>query len=224
MNFKSAATACEFGAVPIEIKAVGADGTIEGYASIFNEIDQSRDIALPGAYLDSLKVRGAARVKMLFQHDQSEPIGVWDHIAEDSKGLEAKGRILIETQRGKDVHTLVKAKALDGLSIGYRTKKSRFDTAKKARLLEQVDLWEISLVTFPLLESAVLTSVKSFDPRELEGALRDAGLSRTAAVTAVGIFRKSLQSETGETGGDQREAASDLFETMRRANNVFAGR
>lgn len=216
MNFKSAA-ACEFGAVPVvEFKTVGENGAIEGYASVFGEVDLARDIVMPGAFTASLKARGASKVKMFFMHNQSDPVGVWTDIAEDSKGLHAKGRVLIETARGKDVHEQVKAGALDGLSIGYRTIKSRHDVSKKARLLDQLDLWEISLATIPLLDSARVTSVKNFDSRELEGALRDAGLSRSAAVTAVGIFRKSLQSDSGEPEEGQREAASDLLATMRR--------
>jgi HK97 family phage prohead protease len=102
-------------------------------------------------------------------HDQADPVGVSASSRKTIKGLLTKGRLLIETQRGKDVHAMVKAGAVDGLSMGYRTVKSRFDTKAKARMLDRVDLWEISLVTIPMLQSARVTAVKNFNPRELEG-------------------------------------------------------
>lgn len=216
-------SAYELGAAGFELKAAGDEGEIEGYASMFGQIDKGRDIVVKGAFLDTLKDRPAKAVKMLFQHDPHEPIGVWNDIREDEKGLYAKGRLLTDTQRGKEVHTMIRAGAVDGLSIGYRTSHSRFDSAKKARLIEKASLWEISVVTFPLLETARISAVKSFNPRELEGALRDAGISRADAVKAVGIFRKSLQCDAGEPEESQREAAADLLANIRRLDSIIGG-
>ena len=132
------------------------DGTrIEGYASLFGARDQGGDVVMPGAYAASLKrlaARGAA-VKMLWQHDPAQPIGIWDEVREDATGLWVKGRILPQVERGREVAALVEAGAIDGLSIGYRTISAERD-GKGRRLLSEVELWEVSLVTFPMLAEA----------------------------------------------------------------------
>ena len=128
---------------------------VEGYASLFGRKDQGGDVVLPGAYGGSLKALGAAgrRVKMLWQHDPAAPIGVWDEVREDERGLWVKGRILTEVERGREAAALLAAGAIDGLSIGYRTVRSERD-AKGVRRLAEVELWEGSLVTFPMLPEA----------------------------------------------------------------------
>lgn len=216
-------TGCEFGSVGLDLKAVSDDGEIEGYASLFGQLDQGRDIVLPGAFTETLQKRPTKRVRMLYQHDAGEPIGVWSELAEDRRGLKARGRILLETARGKEVHALIKGGAIDGLSIGFRTAMSKFDSKQNARLLERVDLWEVSVVTFPLLETARITAVKSFDPREMEGALREAGLSRADAVKAVGVLRKSLRGDAGEPEEGQRDAAADLLANLERLRDKMRG-
>ncbi|MCB2110649.1 HK97 family phage prohead protease [Albidovulum sp.] len=138
--------------------AVQAEGTrISGYASLFGTRDQGGDVVMPGAYAASLARLGAEgrAVKMLWQHDPAQPIGVWDEIAEDARGLKVKGRILTEVARGREAAALVAAGAIDGLSIGYRTLRAEKDT-KGQRLLREVELWEVSLVTFPMLPDARL--------------------------------------------------------------------
>ncbi len=128
---------------------------IEGYASVFGVADQGGDVVLPGAYAASLKRLGAEgrRVKMLWQHDPGQPLGVWDDIREDAHGLWVKGRVLTDLSRGREAAALLAAGAIDGLSIGYRTIKADRD-AKGRRLLAEVELWEVSLVTFPMLPEA----------------------------------------------------------------------
>jgi HK97 family phage prohead protease len=128
---------------------------IEGYASVFGVADQGGDIVLAGAYAASLKRLGAEgrRVKMLWQHDPGQPLGVWDEICEDAHGLWVKGRVLTDLARGREAAALLAAGAIDGLSIGYRTIKADRD-AKGRRLLAEVELWEVSLVTFPMLPEA----------------------------------------------------------------------
>lgn len=128
---------------------------IEGYASLFGIADQGGDVVMAGAYARSL-MRLAAEgraVKMLWQHDPAEPIGVWEDIREDAKGLKVRGRILTEVDRGREAVALIAAGAIDGLSIGYRTVTAEKD-AKGQRLLREVELWEVSLVTFPMLPEA----------------------------------------------------------------------
>ena len=128
---------------------------VEGYASLFGKRDQGGDTVQAGAYGASLKVLAAQgrRVKMLWQHDPGQPIGVWEEVREDAKGLYVKGRILTEVERGREAAALLMAGAIDGLSIGYRTLRAERD-AKGQRLLAEVDLWEVSLVTFPMLAEA----------------------------------------------------------------------
>lgn len=132
------------------------DGVVvEGYASLFGKRDQGGDAVQAGAYGASLKALAAQgrRVKMLWQHDPGQPIGVWEEVREDAKGLYVKGRILTEVERGREAAALLLAGAIDGLSIGYRTLRAERD-AKGHRLLAEVDLWEVSLVTFPMLPEA----------------------------------------------------------------------
>lgn len=139
-----------------EAGLVLADGArIEGYASLFGLPDQGGDVVLPGAYAASLaEMAGAGRkVKMLWQHDPAQPIGVWDEVREDAQGLYVKGRLLSDVARGREAMALVGAGAVDGLSIGYRTRRAERD-GKGRRMLAELELWEVSLVTFPMLPQA----------------------------------------------------------------------
>ncbi len=150
------------------------DGTVEGYASLFGEIDQARDMVMPGAFTQTLKQRGLRRIPMLFQHDPSEPVGAWLELREDFRGLWARGRLIPDVARGRELLALVEQGAIDGLSIGYRTVRGRIDPATRIRRLYQVDLWEISIVTFPLLDSARVRAVKSTIPPRLSAPRRRA--------------------------------------------------
>jgi HK97 family phage prohead protease len=90
---------------------------------------------------------------MLWQHDPTQPIGVWDELREDDRGLFVKGRVLTDVARGREAAALLAAGAIDGLSIGYRTVKAALDASGR-RVLNELDLWEVSLVTFPMLPDA----------------------------------------------------------------------
>ncbi len=155
-----------------EALSVSDDAAIEGYASLFGEADQGGDVVQKGAYAASLKAleQGGRRVKMLWQHDPSQPIGVWDEAREDARGLWVKGRLLESTQKGREAAALIAAGAIDGLSIGYRTRKAG-KNEKGHRLLTELELWEVSLVTFPMLPSARVAA-KGVEP-EAETALRE---------------------------------------------------
>src|SRR5665213_2837544 len=144
-----------------------ADGTVEGYASLFGELDQARDMVMPGAFEASLKKRGVRRVPMLFQHDPSEPVGVWLELREDIRGLYARGRLIPEVSRARELLSLLRAGAIDGLSIGFRTVKGNIDPRTRVRRLIAVDLWEVSIVTFPLLAGARVRAVKQAIPQPL---------------------------------------------------------
>ena len=152
---------------------------IEGYASVFGITDQGGDVVVAGAYrrsLDRLKREGRA-VKMLWQHDPAQPIGIWEDIREDPKGLWVRGRILTEVEKGREAAALIAAGAIDGLSIGYRTVTAEKD-AKGQRLLREVELWEVSLVTFPMLPEARVGAKSdetlAADLKELAAVFEDA--------------------------------------------------
>ncbi len=128
---------------------------IEGYASLFGKTDRGGDVVEKGAYAASLKSLESAgrRVKMLWQHDPAQPIGIWDEVREDATGLYVKGRLLTDVARAKEAVALIEAGAIEGLSIGYRTVRATKDDAGRRRLAE-LELWEVSLVTFPMLPEA----------------------------------------------------------------------
>lgn len=151
-----------------------SDGTvISGYASVFGAVDQGGDIIQKGAYAASLARMAAqgGRIRMLWQHDPAQPIGTWDEVREDGMGLYVKGRLLTEVARGREAAALIEAGALDGLSIGYRTLRSERD-GKGRRLLSELELWEVSLVTFPMQREARL-GAKAQAQRGAIAALRE---------------------------------------------------
>lgn len=137
------------------------DGAFEGYASLFRIADLGKDVVEPGAFRESLGRRGAAGIRMLWQHDPTEPIGRWLELREDSRGLHVRGRLSLAVARARELHALMRDGAVDGLSIGFRSQRARSEPRSGLRRLEKVDLWEISLVTFPMLPQARVSTVKA---------------------------------------------------------------
>ncbi len=184
---------------PARLEALGRH-EFEGYASLFHVADGAGDIVAPGAFARSLKRRPPGRVRMLYQHFSHEPIGVWDEIAEDRRGLYVRGRLTGGVQRADEVGALIGEGALDGLSIGFRTIRARRDAAAGTRTLLEVELWEISIVTFPLLAGSGVTAI---------GTKRDAAraLSHAAAKLRARalVHRRGLSSPV-VTGEGDREA------------------
>jgi HK97 family phage prohead protease len=160
----------------LDLKRVEPDGTFAGYASLFDKEDLGHDLIAPGAFRDSLRQRGPSGIKLLFQHNPSEPIGVWLELREDARGLFARGRLMLDVARAREVHALMRAGALDGLSIGFRAVKGRRDARTGIRRIEKVDLWEISIVTFPLLPEARIEHVKAHADHRLIAAMARAAL------------------------------------------------
>ena len=177
----------------LDLKAAGDDRTVEGLGSVFGNTDQGGDIVVPGAFAKSLKSRTPA---MLWQHKADQPIGVWDELRETPEGLFVKGRIL-NTALGNDAYELARHGALKGMSIGYATKDSETDRKSGVRRLKELDLFEVSLVTFPMNELAGITRVKQkpADERALEEYLREAGYSRTEAKAIVAKGHKGVRRE-----------------------------
>jgi hypothetical protein len=181
-NDKRKDTAMHAPALPERTRAsIDAEGIVEGYASLFGEVDQARDMVMPGAFAMTLKLRGVRRIPMLFQHDPAEPIGVWLDLHEDGRGLYARGRLIPDVTRAREVLALVRAGAIDGLSIGFRTASARVDPKTRIRKVTGVDLWEISIVTFPLLNGARVQAVKG------GGKAMNAGAERRPLGAARGV-------------------------------------
>ena len=141
---------------------------IGGHASLFGVVDLGRDAVEPGAFAAALARRGAAGIRMLFQHDPAQPVGRWTAMREDASGLWVEGRLTAGVQKADELAALILSGALDGLSIGFKTVKGRRDARSGIRRLAEVDLWEISLVTFPMQPAARVASVEA--ARGLAGA------------------------------------------------------
>ena len=157
--------------LPIEIKSLGNTGVFSGYASVFGFVDNQLDVILPGAFENTLAEKNNGRdIKMLWQHDAAEPIGCFDTIREDDKGLFVQGQLLLEVQRGREAYNLLKSGVIKGLSIGYNVVQSNIDPQTGVRMISELDLFEISLVTFPANELAQVAEVKAmtdYDQMEL---------------------------------------------------------
>ena len=195
-----------------EVKAINDKGTFTGYGSIFGNEDQGSDIMQKGAFTKSLEQRPASKVKLLYQHKTDEPIGVFENMYEDEKGLFVKGRLAMGTQKGREAYELLKMGALDGMSIGFRAdpeKQGYNENKRGTRTLKEVDLMEISLVTFPMNERALIETVKASQKsiREWEKILRDAGgLSRTEAKMGAKALSESLSQR--DAGDDNKQLAT----------------
>jgi len=188
---------------PFEIKAVEDDGTFEGFGSVFGNVDSYKEIVAPGAFAESLAGWKAAGKlpPILWQHRSGEPIGPYVSMEEQSVGLYVKGQLLVnDVQRAKEARALMKAKAVNGLSIGFVTREDSYDRVSGIRTLKKVDLWEVSVVTFPANPAAQISSVKSaIDAietlRDAESFLRDVGrLSNAQAAAFISRF-KSLSGQ-----------------------------
>ena len=143
-----------------QITNVSPEGSFEGYASLFGLVDMGHDQVMPGAFRETLLKRGPGGIKMLWQHQAVEPIGSWRMVEEDGRGLKVAGRLNLNVARAREILALMRDGALDGLSIGFRTQKAVTDKITGVRSLLKLDLWEISIVTFPMLPQARVSAVK----------------------------------------------------------------
>ena len=206
----------------LQIKAAGDDGTVEGYGSVFGVRDNYDDVISKGAFVQSLKGHKAAGTMpaMLWQHDADKPIGVWTEMVEDEKGLRIKGQLAMETVKGKEAHALLKMGALNGLSIGFMSKEWSYDRETEVRTLTAIDLWEVSLVTFPANEKARVTNVKSADematPKDAEKVLRDAGFSKSDATAFVSRVMRmgEVRSDSANSTAVAMKAADRLLRSL----------
>lgn len=210
-------------AVALDIKAIGADGSIEGYGSVFGVKDNYADVVKKGAFAASIKEHKAAgsMPAMLWQHEADEPIGVWTEMTEDATGLRVKGQLCLDTTKGKEAYALLKMGAINGLSIGFVSKKWDYDEDREVRSLTEIDLWEVSLVTFPANEKALVTGVKAADIgtlhsiRDAERVLRDAGLSADVSRAFVAqVKRIALEERDVPGAAAAMKAAQRLLSSL----------
>ena len=185
--------------VHLETKSVTEGGEFEGYGAVFDVVDKGGDVVQKGAFLTSLSELSAKgrKPKMLWQHDANKPIGVYTEVREDDHGLYVKGRLLLDTVSGQEAHSRLKAGAIDGLSIGYRTIDA--DPYDGVRVLKEIQLWEVSLVTFPMNDQATVSHVKSLASGDtghlaahLAGVLTKSGFSKNEAAAASAAAVDSL--------------------------------
>lgn len=219
MTHDSPALAREKKFVESAIGKVEADGTFSGYASLFGKADLARDVVEPGAFDRALRVRGAGGVRMLYQHDPAEPIGTWLELREDARGLYVRGRLARGVARAREVLELMRDGALDGLSIGFRTVKARKDARSGLRRIVEADLWEISVVTFPMQPEARVENVRGGglpSVREFERWLtRDAKLTRVQARAVIARGFASLTRERDAAPGTPEGLAARIREATR---------
>ena len=185
---------------------IDGDGSFEGYASVFDVTDSDGDIIQKGAFSKAVQLMhdGTTRPKMCWQHNWWELIGTWKEMAEDDKGLKVKGQLFLDLERGREAHILMKAGEIDSMSIGFDPIVA--EKIKTGDLIKEVDLWEVSLVTFPANDQATITQSKSV--RDFENYLRDAGYSRKDAVTIASHGFKAILKNQGEP--DYREIVQSL--------------
>ncbi len=201
---------------PLEIKAIenkDGIGTFKGYGSIFGNVDSYGDVVMPGAFTQSLQKR---KPILLWQHDTDCPIGVITNAYEDAKGLVIEGTIETESDDGKRYYNLLKMDALRGLSIGYNTTKYHVVEIddKTTYYLDEVELWEVSLVTFPANELATVTDVKSLENintvGDIEQLLKNHGFSKKAAKTIISKIKQCDAVNEQEPAIDSRRDVEEF--------------
>lgn len=208
--------------IPFEIKSISDSGAFTGYGSVFGVKDSYSDIVIKGAFTNSLnqwKEKGRLPA-LLWQHKMDEPIGYYTKMVEDDNGLYVEGQLLIDDDPlAKRAYAHMKAKSLSGLSIGYVLNDYDYDSEKGAFILRDIDLWEVSVVTFPANDEARIDNVKSIfesgdipPPKEIERVLRDVGLSRTQA--------KAFMSE-GYSSLKQRDVSNSEENALNILKSIF---
>lgn len=230
-------------------KAGKPAGWFEGYGSVFNNIDQGGDAIAPGAFAKTLEVDWKPKgkfPKMLLQHgggwlagaEDGIPIGKWTNMTEDSKGLAVAGQLFgLETQKGIYIHEGLKSGELDGLSIGYNTIASRMGqtATEPERLLTEVKLWEVSVVTFPMNTAATITGAKSMadlfgkldglkNLNEAEAFLRSGfGMSQRQAKTFLSAMKKLClnQSDSGGRSEEDQQPRDVVLQNLAKLNSAY---
>lgn len=208
--------------IAFDIKGVSDEGEFEGYGSIFGNKDLGGDIIIKGAFSKSIATNP---VSMLWQHDNKQPIGVYSEVKEDAKGLYVKGKLSLGVKQADEARILMKDGAIKGLSIGYYIKEFEWDAEQEAYILMEVELHEVSLVTFPMNTLAVVESVKTLlagggipTKRQIESTLRDAGFSSSQAKAFIANGYDGLSHKDRD---DSEDVHSGLIESLRKLTDIM---
>ena len=183
-------------------ETVEESGVFTGYGSVFDVLDSYKEIVVRGAFAETMaahKAKGTMPA-MLWQHRSGEPMGVYLEMDEDAVGLRVRGQIAMKTQRGAEAYELLKMGAISGLSIGFVPREEAYDKVTGITTLKKVDLWELSLVTFPANDAARVQGVKAVDGiitlRDAEDYLREAGISKGQALAFLSKIKSIARSES----------------------------
>jgi len=208
-----------------EMKALGQAGTFCGYGSVYDVVDLGDDVMAHGCFADSLSAWKAKGLmpSLLWQHNPREPIGAYTQMSEDSKGLYVEGKLTLDVQRAKEAYALLQDKALNGLSIGFLTRDDSYDQKTGIRTIRKADLWEVSMVTFPMNEQARVDQVKAIDAIEtrsdVERFLREVGVTRSEAKAVTArlwtLARREVANEQGSVAADILAALDKRVSTLR---------
>lgn len=190
--------------MPFQVKAVSEDGLFSGYGSVFGVIDSYKEIVVAGAFAESLKTR---QPSLLWQHRSGEPIGIYTGVKEDAVGLHVEGKLALKTARGAEAYELLKMGAISGLSIGFQVRDESYDRVSGINTLKALDLWEVSLVTFPANDAARITGVKSIadieNLKDAEAYLRDVGgFSKSQALGLVARIKATQGRSNSDALGE----------------------
>jgi hypothetical protein len=200
----------------LELKNLGEDGLFEGYASVFGVTDSDGDIITKGAFRTSIQKfnESGRRPKMLWMHNPSIMIGKWVDVREDSHGLLVKGSLILDVEKGREAYALMKAGELDAMSVGFNI-DSATQGEGRGRVIDEADLWEISLVTWGANPDALISTVKT--AKEFEAFLRDSGFSRKEATTIASRGFKAIDDQS-----DSESVAIDEMKTLIRTIKLEA--
>jgi HK97 family phage prohead protease len=214
----------------LEIKKedIKEDGTFQGYGSLTDNVpDGVRDIVAPGAFRETLRMQGRNRngIPMLWQHNSSKIPGVWSSMIEDQAGLKVEGKLALKTTLGSDIYEIMRMGAelgtfQLGMSIGYDAKEVEYDQENRTRTIKRLELWELSIVTFPCKLGAGVDTVKSIEDakniREIENALRESGHTKSEALQIIKVIKQSLREseiKEKEKEAERKKAEEDLRES-----------
>jgi HK97 family phage prohead protease len=206
--------------IGFDLKAVSDTGVFSGYGSVYGVIDDGEDVVSPGCFTESLSdwAKKGRMPALLWQHSAREPIGAYTKIAEDATGLFVEGKLALKTQRGAEAYELLQMKALSGLSIGFITREDSYDQKTGVRTIKKADLWECSVVTFPMNDQARIGAVKTIEEiGDLNGAelyLREVGgVSRSEAKALVSRVLAIARREVGRSDeSEELKAIAALLE------------
>lgn len=211
-----------------EIKDVSSSGTFSGYGNVYDVVDQGDDIVASGAFGESLKewATKGRMPAMLWQHNSRQPIGAYTAMKEDSKGLYVEGKLAMKTQLGAEAYELMKMNAISGLSIGFQTREDSYDQKLGIRTIKKGDLYECSLVTFPMNDESRVAAVKTIEEiGDLSGAesyLREVGgVSRSQAKALVSRIH-ALARREGGPANDQSAELKAITELLNRRQKLLA--